>query len=371
MTDALIVGGGVIGLSLAYELAGEGCKVRLLDRGAPGREASWAGAGILPPASAEPEIDPYEQLLQLSNELHRAWSARLREETGVDNGYRRCGGIYLARDAATKTQLDRAAEAWRQQGVAVETLSPDELASREPSLAGGAVSPGLRAAYFLPDETQLRNPRHLKALLAGCALRGVEISAGIAVEDFLVRGERIERVLTSSGPLEAEQVCLTSGPWTKTLLSRLGVRTALKPIRGQIALLSAARPLLRSIVNEGPRYLVPRPDGRILVGSTEEDAGFEKLTTAGGIGGLLEFALSLAPGLKAAQLEQCWAGLRPNTLDGRPYLGQIPGLANAYVAAGHFRSGLQLSPGTAAVMSRLMRGLDPQFDLTPFRVDRG
>lgn len=371
MTDALIVGGGVIGLSLAYELAGEGWKVRLVDRGAPGREASWAGAGILPPAGAGPAADPYEQLLRLSNELHRAWSVRLREETGVDNGYRRSGGIYLARDAAAKTELDRAAEVWRRQGVAVEPLSADALALREPSLAGGAASPELRAAWFLPDETQLRNPRHLKALLAGCALRGVEIEAGVAVEDFVVRQGRVAGVATSAGAIEAAQICLTSGPWTKSLLARLGIQAALKPIRGQIALLSADRPLLRSIVNEGSRYLVPRPDGRILVGSTEEDAGFEKLTTAGGIGGLLEFALSLAPGLKGAQLERCWAGLRPCTLDGRPYLGRLPGLENAYLAAGHFRSGLQLSTGTAAVMSRLMRGLDPQLDLTSFRVDRG
>lgn len=371
MTDALIVGGGVIGLSLAYELAGEGWKVRLVDRGAPGREASWAGAGILPPAGAGPAADPYEQLLRLSNELHRAWSVRLREETGVDNGYRRSGGIYLARDAAAKTELDRAAEVWRRQGVAVEPLSADALALREPSLAGGAASAGLRAAWFLPDETQLRNPRHLKALLAGCALRGVEIEAGVAVEDFVVRQGRVASVATSAGAIEAAQICLTSGPWTKSLLARLGIQAALKPIRGQIALLSADRPLLRSIVNEGSRYLVPRPDGRILVGSTEEDAGFEKLTTAGGIGGLLEFALSLAPGLKGAQLERCWAGLRPGTLDGRPYLGRLPGLENAYLAAGHFRSGLQLSTGTAAVMSRLMRGLDPQLDLTSFRVDRG
>lgn len=371
MTDALIVGGGVIGLSLAYELAGEGWKVRLLERGAPGREASWAGAGILPPSGAGSETDPYEQLLKLSNELHRVWSARLREETGVDNGYRRCGGIYVARDGAAKTELDRAADAWRRQGVTVETLSQAELAARERALAGGAASSDLRAAYYLPDETQLRNPRHLKALVVGCALRGVEIQAGVAVEDFHIRRGRIERVLTGVGAFEAEQICLTSGPWTRSLLSRLGIQAALKPIRGQIALLNPSRPVLRSIVNEGPRYLVPRPDGRILVGSTEEDAGFEKCTTAGAIGDLLEFAFSLAPGLKAAQLEQCWAGLRPNTLDGRPYLGKIPGIDNGYVAAGHFRSGLQLSAGTAAVMSRLLRGLDPQLDLTLFRVDRG
>ncbi|HEX5498013.1 MAG TPA: glycine oxidase ThiO, partial [Thermomicrobiales bacterium] len=364
------VGGGVIGLSIAYELAGEGRKVRVVERGAPGREASWAGAGILPPAGVGPAGDSYERLLRLSNELHREWSARLREETGIDNGLRRCGGIYLARDAATAGELGRSVELWRREGVAVEELSPAELALREPSLAGGAASADLRAAYWLPDEAQLRNPRHLKALLAGCALRGVEVSAGIAVEDFEVRGQRIAGVRTSGGPIGAETICLTSGPWTKTLLARLGVQAAMKPIRGQIALLNAARPLLRSIVNEGPRYLVPRPDGRILVGSTEEDAGFEKRTTASGIAGLLDFALQIAPGLNAAQFEQCWAGLRPGTLDGRPCLGTLPGLCNAFVAAGHFRSGLQLSPATAVVMGRLMRGLDPQIDLAPFRVDR-
>ncbi|HEV7221261.1 MAG TPA: glycine oxidase ThiO [Pirellulales bacterium] len=371
MTDALIVGGGVIGLSLAYELAGEGWKVRVVDRGIPGREASWAGAGILPPAGAAAANDPYDRLLQLSNELHRAWSEGLREETGIDNGLRRCGGIYLARDAATAGELGRSVESWRRTGVALEELSAAELGRREPALAGGAASPGLRSAYLLPDEMQLRNPRHLKALLAGCALRGVEVSAGVAVEDFEIRGERIASVQTSGGPIGAEVACLTSGPWTRALLARLGVQAAMKPVRGQMALLNSDRPLLHSIVNEGPRYLVPRPDGRILVGSTEEQAGFEKRTTAEGIAGLLAFATGIAPGLKAAQFEQCWAGLRPGTLDGRPYLGPLPGLANAFVAAGHFRSGLQLSTGTALVMGRLMRGLDPEIDLSPFRVDRG
>jgi glycine oxidase len=154
-------------------------------------------------------------------------------------------------------------------------------------------------------------------------------------------------------------------------LGRLGISVGMKPVRGQMVLLGGPRPNLRRIVNDGPRYLVPRGDGRVLVGSTEEDAGFDKRTTAEGVSDLLDFAVRLAPGLKSMQFEQCWAGLRPATLDGLPYLGRLPGLDNAFVAAGHFRSGLQLSPGTAVVMSRLIQGLDTTIDLWPFRVERG
>lgn len=370
MADVLIVGGGVIGLSLAYELAGAGVQVRVVERGLPGREASWAGAGILPPAPSTPTEDPYEQLFQLSNQLHASWAAQLREETGIDNGLRRCGGIYVSRRPEDDAQMQEAAERWRRQGIACEILTADELARREPSLNGGAASAALRSARFLPDEMQVRNPRHLKALLAGCARRGVKVDAGVSVDDFEVRQNRIQRVYASSGAMAAGQICLAGGPWTTTLLARLGVQVAARPVRGQIALLNASPPLLRTIVNEGSRYLVPRPDGRILVGSTEEEAGFEKRTTAEGIAGLLQFALEIAPGLAGAQFEQCWAGLRPCAWDRLPLLGQTPGCENAFVATAHFRSGLQLSTGTAAVLARLVQGRDPGIDLRPFRLNR-
>jgi glycine oxidase len=221
------------------------------------------------------------------------------------------------------------------------------------------------------DEWQLRNPRHLKALLTACIQRGVEITPGLAAHDFEIRGGRVCRVLTAQGPLFADQVCLTSGAWTCVLAQRLGCALAIRPIRGQIALLASARQVLTHIVNEGRRYLVPRPDGRLLAGSTEDDAGFDRGTTVGGIEGLLAFALGLVPDLAQSQLERTWAGLRPATADGRAYLGAVPGLSNVFVAAGHFRSGLQLSTGTALVVGQLMRGETPPIDLGPFRLDRG
>ncbi len=366
MSDLLVIGGGVVGLSIAYEMAGRGRRVRLIDASQPGREASWAGAGILPPAGAE-NADPLEQLAALSNHVHARWSEELRAETGIDNGFRRTGAIYVARDTATAQQLELLASFARTRNIVAQRLATDELAEIEPALRP---SGQLHSAYFVPAECQIRNPRHLKALLAGCARRGVEITPGARAEDFDVGSGSVRAVVTGAGRFAADQVCITTGAWSRSLAARLDVELAIKPVRGQIALLSLARPLVSHIINEGSRYLVPRPDGRLLVGSTEEDAGFDRSTTAQGIGGLLQFALALVPELANVPLERTWAGLRPSTEDGLPYLGRVPGLDNAFMAAGHFRGGLQLSTGTAMVLSALLEGQPSEIDLTPFRLDR-
>jgi glycine oxidase len=366
MQDCLVIGGGVIGLSIAYELAGRGRRVRVVDAGQPGREASWAGAGILPPAGSG-TVEPLEQLAALSNRLHAAWSEELRATTGIDNGYRRSGAIYLARDAIEARVLEQMVIWAGQRGVVAERLSADALEELEPGLRPNPVP---ESAYLLPDECQIRNPRHLKALLVGCANRGVEITAGAAVEDFDIRADRVVGVRTSVGSVSAEQVCVTAGAWSGAVAGKLGFTASIRPIRGQILLLATARPVVSRIVNVGGCYLVPRPDGRLLVGSTEEDVGFDRGTTARAAGDLLAFALNLVPALETAQLERSWAGLRPATGDGLPYLGHVPGLQNAFLAAGHFRSGLQLSTGTARVMSQLITGGQVEIDLGPFRLDR-
>jgi len=368
MDDVLILGGGVIGLSLAYELARGGARVRVVDRGLPGQEASWAGAGILPPAIQRPNDHPYQQLTGLSHTLHRQWSEQLREETGVDNGYRRSGGLYVARTREETEALREVANDFRDRGIEVEEVSPGSLGDMEPALA--AAAPAIATALLLPDECQLRNPRHLKALLLACASRGVTVEAGVEVEQCHLRGGRIDSLAANGGVLRAKRYCVAAGAWTRILLARLGLALAIKPIRGQIVLLAAPRPVLQRIVNEGSRYLVPRPDGRLLIGSTEEDAGFEKRNTAAAVGGLIEFAASLAPVLASASVERVWSGLRPATRDGLPYLGSVPGIDNLFVAAGHFRGGLHLSTGTAVVMACLLRDEAPPIDLAPFRLDR-
>ena len=366
MSDVLVVGGGVIGLSLAYELAGQGLSVRLIDASQPGREASWAGAGILPPASPTAD-DPLEQLTALSNRLHRQWSEALRASTGIDNGYRRCGAFYLARDDEEIARLEALRQWAAARRIEMRAVERTDLAELEPGLdpRGSKVR-----AYLMPDECQIRNPRHLKALLAACSERQVEIVTGATAEGFNLRGDRVHSVSTSVGPFAADHVVIATGSWTAALAQRIGITTAIRPIRGQMLLLSSPRRILARIVNEGSRYLVPRDDGRVLAGSTEEDVGFDRSTTAAAASDLLAFALSLVPDLASTQLERSWAGLRPSTVDGMPYLGRAPGLENVYLAAGHFRGGLQLSTGTAVVISQLIRGLRSEVDLSAFAVDR-
>ena len=371
MNDCLIIGGGVIGLSLAYELAGHGLRVQVIDRSEPAQEASWAGAGILPPANRKTATHPLDQLRGLSAELHPVWAERLRAETGIDTGYRRCGGIYIARSSGEAASLHGLVGLLHEEQIAVEPLSPGQLAQLEPGLAPLATTDQIKAAFLLPDESQLRNPRHLKALLATCRGRGVEICDHAEALSFDIAGGRVRGVETNRGIFSPDRICLTSGAWTQRLLAQFGIANGVLPIRGQMILFACDAPPLGRIINEGPRYIVPRDDGRVLVGSTEEEVGFDKRTTDEALAELTTLARDLVPALRNATIEHSWAGLRPATFDGLPYLGQVPDLENTFVAAGHFRSGLFLSPATAVVMSQLLRGETPDIDLTPFRISRG
>jgi glycine oxidase len=348
--DVIIVGGGVIGLSLAWELAGQGRAVRVLEQGQFGREASWAGAGILPPGNRETAATPEARLRAFSHELWPRWSAQLRDETGVDNGFLTCGGIGVQLDGL-EAEYQRDVEFWRAERLPIEILSPHELRIIEP-----AVSSDVLAAYRSRRLAQVRNPRHLKALVAACQRRGVMLHSGERVLDVNVRNGKLAGVATVERTYSAKTVCICGGPWSGELLRRCGVESSIVPVRGQIALLSLKAPLFRHVIECGRRYLVPRPDGRVLIGSTQEYAGFDKRNTAAGISELLQFGTRLVPALADATLERTWAGLRPGTPDGVPYLGPVPGVDGLFIAAGHFRAGLQMSPGTAVVMADVIQG---------------
>jgi glycine oxidase len=325
---------------------------------------------------------PADQLRGLACQLHPQWAAELRELTGIDTGYRRCGGLYLARTPGEAASLAAWADMLSGEGIEVMALRPDELRELEPGLSSDfnqtvrSPLPSTQysvlgtSCYLLPAEAQLRNPRHLKALLAACNQSGVTITSNAEVTGFKVAGHELTEVATTQGPLRAAQYCFTSGAWTGALLQRLHLSVGILPIRGQIVLFRCERPPITRIINEGSRYLVPRDDGHVLAGSTEEEVGFDKRNTDDAINELTGFARTLVPALQGASIEQTWSGLRPGSFDGLPYLGRLPGLQNAFLAAGHFRTGLFLSPATAVVISQLIRGQKPQIDLTPFRISR-
>jgi glycine oxidase len=356
--DIVIVGGGVIGLTTAYFLMREGADVVLLDKGDLGQEASWAGAGILTAGNLAQARTPFDRLRSLSVAMFPSLSAELRAGTGIDNGYLRCGGLEFAGPGET------AEDEWHGEGVVCERLAAADLPRLEPHVAAN-----LGDVWHLPDLAQVRNPRHLKALIGACAPK-VRLKPGCPVTRLETTGNRVIGVHTPGTTYHADRVLLAAGAWTDPLLEPMGWQPGILPVRGQIALLNLpARPLQR-VLMWGPRYLVPRPEGRILVGSTQESVGYDKRTTAEAIQELLAFACRLVPMLREAAVEKCWAGLRPGSPDGLPFLGRVPGADNLFVAAGHFRAGIQLSPGTALVMKELLLDQATTVPLEPFRLDR-
>jgi glycine oxidase len=358
--DILIIGGGVIGLSAAYFLAREQVKVEVVDQGDFGKEASWAGAGIIPPGDPSKARDPFDQLRAHSSVLFPKLSAELREQTGIDNGYRRCGGLVFHDDKESYFERE-----WRSEGVRFEEVDGAALKRLEPAL-----SSDLTRAYVLPELAQVRNPWHLKALECYCRGRGACLRSGCPILSFERQGSRITGVRTHDGLLRAERYLLTAGAWTGGLLEQLGWRPCIRPVRGQISLLNTRTPIFQRVLLKGKRYLVPRADGRVLVGSTEEDAGFDKTTTADAIQGLTAFAISVVPELAYAHPERSWAGLRPGSPDGLPFIGPVPGIDNLFIAAGHFRAGIQLSPATGLVLKELLLGQPLTVSLEAFRLDR-
>ena len=201
-------------------------------------------------------------------------------------------------------------------------------------------------------------------------MTGVELLTEATVERFEATNDRLNAVVTRDATIQADKFCLAAGCWSGQLAASLEVKLPVRPIRGQIVLLRGKPELLRRVVNLGARYLTPRRDGRLLVGATQEDVGFLKENTDDATTELLRFAESIAPEIAKLPLETCWSGLRPSTVDGLPYLGRLPNFKNGWLATGHFRAGLQISPATAVVMRELMLEQAPTIDVAALGIER-
>jgi glycine oxidase len=372
--DELILGGGVIGLSLAFQLANVGRRVCVVDRQELGREASWAGAGIIPPGSWYHDHPTLESLARESCPLLSNWSKQLHAFTGIDNGWRQTGGIYFTPnfDCDPENNTITTLARWQQQGILSQPISAAELRELDPVVADGPwlTKQDKLFAYFVPEEAQLRNPRHLKALIAACTRLGVVFQPNTTLFGFVRNGPQITGIKTTHGRLQAGQFCLTAGCWTGKLAEQLELDLPIRPVAGQMILLKHQRPTpaCARIHHHRGKYIVPRCDGYTLVGSTVEDIGFDKRTTASAIADLR--ALARGFGLGMCDLKQTWAGLRPASSDGLPYMGRLPGMNNGWLATGHFRAGLQLSAITAVAMAALMLDQEPPVDITALGVER-
>lgn len=360
-----VVGGGVIGLTIAYRLAREGVAVCLYDQGTLGQEASWAGAGILPPANDQDPIHPLEQLQSLSNRLHRSLHAELLELTGIDNELNHSGGIYLATTVGEAASLLGTSHLWEKQGIDFQAIEPQDLSDWEPALTN--VKSQVKRSLWVPGESQLRNPLHLDALIKACRLLGVEIFEKCEITGIVPEGPAT--LIGGHGKSDFDKICVAAGAWTSKLLGHIS-NCQVVPVKGHMLLYKLEQPPFARIINEGNRYVVPRKDGCVLVGSSEEETGFDKSTCEAEIQRLSTFALKLSRQFAREKLLKTWTGLRPMSYDQLPYIGRHSDYSNLFVAAGHFRSGLQLSTGTADIISKLILGQQVDFEWPLLRPER-
>jgi glycine oxidase len=362
MTQTVVIGGGVIGLSIAYELSKRNRRVVLLERDQVGRKASWFGAGILAPANGKTAIHPVERLESLSNELHPQWADELLQSTGIDNGYAMCGGLYVARTGGEMAALQGASQHWSEWQIEFEPISVEQAKQLIPGLT---IPPQAKLA-FVPTEAQIRNPRHLQALLAACRQNGVEIVEGCSSLELVVQNHQTSSVHVGDHHYVAENYCIAGGPWSEQILKPFRIPLPSTPVRGQMALFKLPVQQFVPIINEGPRYLVPRSDGHVLAGSTVEEVGFNSSIEQQDIDELTKWANEFVPALNQQTFVTAWAGLRPGTYDGFPYIGSVGRSRNTFVATGHFKTGLHLSTATAVVMADLLQEKNPPIDLAPF-----
>lgn len=366
MTDAIIVGGGVVGQSLAWELSRRGCSVEVFDQGPIGRSASWAGAGLVPPPHRAVNLnDPTCMLRARSAELYPVWSAQLLEITGIDNGFRVSGGLDIALNPKEEPALQSMTGRWKKQGIRYEIVDEIRAQELEPSLTRE-----FARAYYLPERSQIRNPRHLQALQAACLKNSVVFHPHTEVHELIESDNKVTGVRTSQSVHNAESIIVTAGAWSEKLMSRLGVQMPTRPIKGQMLLLEPGRKILSRIIEHEKCYLVPRDEGLVLAGATEEFVEFDDQLTQTAYDMLMHEAVSLVPALAESKVVGHWCGFRPGSKDSRPYLGHVPGFESLFVATGHQRAGLSLSPGTAESMADLITGKQPTVCLDGYRIDR-
>lgn len=366
--DVIVVGGGLMGCSVAYRLVERGLRVVVLEKSVPGAEASSAAGGILGPTVESFDHPVALELGVRSRELHAKLAKEMLERTGVDVGFRRCGVTKLAFNSAEAETLEAQADSLAAQGVRSEHWSSADLLSREPACASEVLS-----ALHMPDDAQVE-PRALLDAIALAAQRlGVEFRSGVRVHGIPVEGSRVSGVQLDDGCLQAPHVVVAAGSWTTTIPG-LPLRSGtIFPVRGQMISARTRPPLFRSIVFGAGGYVVTRPDGRILCGSTEEQVGFRRGVTFAGLAAIIEIATRIAPSLAEVAVEDHWSSFRPGTPDGLPLVGRAAP-EGLFLASGHFRNGILLAPLTAELVADAVTGRPPQPQaaaLSPMRFAEG
>jgi len=347
-TDILILGGGVIGLSIARELRRLGvCRILVIDRGRLGREASYAAAGMLVPNAENEEIDDLYRFCDDSRQMFPELAGELLSETGIDIELDRTGTLYAAFTTEDSDHIDKRYELQKAAGIPVSRLTAAETLEAEP-----AIAPTVRGSLFFPNDWQVENRRLLAALKEYAFGNGIEVIEERAVGSLIVDGETVCGAVVGDRRLLAEVTVLATGAWTSFIkIAGKELPFTVKPIRGQMISYKPVRRSFRHVIYSPRGYLVPRADGRILMGATVEDVGFDKTTTDDALCQLSEAAIEIAPFLANEPIAEHWSGLRPFAAGGLPVIGEVPGYEKLLTATAHYRNGILLAPLTARIMA--------------------
>jgi glycine oxidase len=363
--DVLIVGGGIMGTAAAWELACHGVRVVVLERSVPGAEASSAAAGILGAQAEAHAPGPMAELCLASRARYAKFARALVAETQIDVGYRECGVLRVAfsRAAASKLQAENS---WQNKSrLVAQQLSARELARYEPAL-----SPELSGGVRFAADARVEPKALLRALHIAALGRGVVFRSGAFVRRVVVEAERAVGVALDDGTvLRANNIVVAAGSWT-SLIDGLGLPSGqVVPARGQIVELELPAPPLSHVVFGPGAYLVPRDDGRLLVGSTLEFVGHEREVTAGAVRDLLTHAIALLPALERAGLRATWSNFRPYTKDEMPLLGRTK-IERLFLSTGHYRNGILLAPISAEIVRAAVLGQRAPLSLAAFHPER-
>ncbi|MCV6587650.1 MAG: glycine oxidase ThiO [Marinobacterium sp.] len=359
MADFIVIGGGVIGMMTARELAQSGANVTLLERRQCAQESSWAGGGIVSPLYPWRYRAPITRLATWSQSSYIHLADELIDETGYDPELRQKGMFMLSVDDEAEA-LNWAQEFHRP----LRKVDGDFVYRKEPNLAAGVES-----AIWMPEVASIRNPRLGRSLRqAMLANPHITLVEQADVTGLIQKNERICGARTSAADYYGGATIIAGGAWSPQLLTPLGIELPVEPVHGQMMLYRAEPGLIDRVVLADGRYLIPRNDGRILVGSTLERIGFEKRTTEEARASLQRTALSIMPTLQDYPVEHHWSGLRPGSPEGIPYIGAVPGYDGLWVNAGQFRNGLVLAPASTRLLSDLLLGREPVVNPEPYQL---
>ncbi len=363
--DVLIVGGGAIGLAIAWRLAQRGATVTVIDRGPMAAEATYHATGVIQPLTDPEAPRSYLDLCLASHQLFPAFARELLHATGLDVEYGETGVLRISVDEAEAAALARHAAWLETMRFPVEPLDGPMLRERET-----AISARLSFGLFEPTSRWLNAPMFAQALLQAAAGAGVAVLPDRGLAQVERERGRIIAVRAGAERLPAGRFVIAAGTWSGEVAARFGLSVPMVPVCGQLIALAGEPRAIRHTIYGQRAHLVPWRSGEVIVGSTLEYVGFNKAVTAGGIGGLLAGSIELVPQVGQWPVRRLWACLRPGTPDRLPILGRAPGVENVFIATGHFRKGLLLTPITAEAMADVILEKPPQTDLHPFRPGR-